>query len=142
MHSKSSSQINSNSFFFVDNPGPFATMAVLPAVVTNTLLFLGLQTFHLELQEMDKGTNPAYSLALVITFVWLEVLIHWKAVWSCATRDSGEQSVMTRLVRLMLVLFADSLVSVRKVSWLMFTDTAFIHCYHRTEGAIKLDNQL
>ena len=67
MHSKSSSQINSNSFFFVDNPGPFATMAVLPAVVTNTLL-LGLQTFHLELQEMDKGTNHAYSLAQVHSY--------------------------------------------------------------------------
>ena len=69
----------------------------------------------------SRGISPIYiQCALTMIFGWLEVLPHWKAVWSCATRGSGEQSVMTHLVPPMLVLSADRLGSLRKVSRLTF----------------------
>jgi len=83
----------------------------------NLLVAMGYSKFESNISPIDA------QCAMRMTFVWLEVLIHWKAVWSCASKDNGELSVMTRLVRLMLVLFADSLVSLQKVSRLRFTDT-------------------
>jgi len=58
----------------VDNPGPFATMAVLPAVVTNTLLFLGLQTFRLEFRVPLDCHNASPDF-LVVALWFLQALL-------------------------------------------------------------------